>query len=65
MTGPLTYQANQARINDLLRDAASRQRVHEAANRRHAPRSQTRRLLPTLAWAPVVRRQFRLLRGER
>lgn len=38
MTGTLTYHAAQARINELLRDAADRQRVHAAAARRHSPR---------------------------
>ena len=44
MTSPLTYHVTQVRINDLLRDAADRQRAREAALQRHAPLSQMLRL---------------------
>jgi hypothetical protein len=40
----LTYQMAQARISDVLRDAADRQRVHHAALRPHAALSQLLRL---------------------
>ena len=44
MTTPLTYHLARARIDDLLREAADRQRIHQAAVPPHAPLSQILRL---------------------